>query len=87
MVWEDRVSEHRIMYVCTECADGYPEGCGHYDRSDLRLMPDGRWLCESCFDDTDQTERGNTTDDGEFMSWCDLPAPPAYGPLASEERS
>jgi hypothetical protein len=76
---------HRIMYVCTECADGYPEGCGHYDRNDLRLMPDGKWLCEACFDDTDQADRGNTTDEGEFMSWSDLLAPPAYGPLASDQ--
>src|ERR1700677_2713311 len=37
----------RIMYVCSECADNNPEGCGHYDRNDLRAMPDGRWLCES----------------------------------------
>jgi len=34
----------RIMYVCSECVDDAPESCGHFDRKDLRVMPDGRWL-------------------------------------------
>ena len=71
----------RIMYVCSECADGYPEGCGHFDRNDLRVMPDGRWLCEVCFDDTTQDERGGNADDDEFRVWSDLPPPRAYAPV------
>lgn len=65
------------MYVCTECADNCPECCGHYDRKDLRLMPNGDWLCESCFDDTSQAERGNE-DEEKFRGWRDMPAPPEY---------
>lgn len=73
------MSHHRIMYVCSDCADGHPEGCGHYDRNDLRVLPDDRWLCESCFDDTDQTERGNYDEDA-YRHWADMPAPPEYSP-------
>ena len=70
---------HRIMYVCSDCADGYPEGCGHYDRNDLRALPDGRWLCETCFDETTQIERGNNDED-EYKAWRDFPQPPEYEP-------
>jgi hypothetical protein len=73
------MSNQRIMYVCSDCADGNPEGCGHYDRSDLRVLPDDRWLCESCFDDTDQIERGNHDEDA-YKHWADFPMPPEYGP-------
>lgn len=69
---------HRIMYVCSGCADGNPEGCGHYDRNDLRVLPDGRWLCEACFDDTDQVERGVDLESDEFKNWSDFPPPRAY---------
>ena len=61
--------KQRIMYVCSECAEGCPEACGHYDRTELRVMPDGAWLCESCFDNND---------DNEFLSWGHLPAPEEY---------
>jgi len=40
----------RIMYVCTDCAEAVPENCGHFDRKNLAVMPDGRWLCEFCYD-------------------------------------
>ena len=76
-------TEHRIMYICSECADGYPEGCGHYDRNDLRLMPDGRWLCEVCFDDTSHDERTTDPEADEFKNWSDMPAPPEYGPIST----
>lgn len=36
------MTEQRIMYVCSECADNFPEACGHFDRNDLRVMPDGK---------------------------------------------
>lgn len=78
------MTEHRIMYICTECADGYPEGCGHFDRNDLRAMPDGKWLCKQCFDDTSQIERGNDDED-KYLVWSDLSAPPAYAALRSED--
>lgn len=51
--------QSKLMIVCEVCADNYPEGCGHYNRSNLRVAPDGRWMCESCFDD-DPEFRGKT---------------------------
>ena len=57
-----------IMYVCDECAIEYPENCGHHDRHDLRVMPDGSWLCDGCFDDA------RTAD----QEWSALPLPPEY---------
>jgi hypothetical protein len=71
----------RIMYVCSECADNNPEGCGHYDRNDLRVLPDGRWLCEGCFEETTLADRGTIPDDAEGFDsrgWNDLPPPRAY---------
>jgi hypothetical protein len=79
------MSHQRIMYVCSDCADGNPEGCGHYDRCDLRVLPDGRWLCESCFDDTDQIERGNHDEDA-YKHWGDLPMPPEYAVSSPDRR-
>lgn len=67
----------RILYVCSFCADNNPEMCGHYDRTDLAVMPDGRWLCESCFDE----ERPAPNDDEECApSFVEMPRPPEYGP-------
>ncbi|MGF6434361.1 hypothetical protein [Bradyrhizobium elkanii] len=67
------MTKQRIMYVCSECAEGCPEACGHYDRTELRVMPDGAWLCESCFDNND---------DNEFLSWGHLPAPAEIDAIA-----
>jgi hypothetical protein len=74
------MSEQRIMYVCSECADNVPESCGHYDPNDLRIMPDGKWLCECCFDDTTQVDRGNIDED-KYLDWSDLPPAPEYSPV------
>ena len=70
----------RIMYVCSFCVTEAPESCGHFDPKDLRVMPDGRWLCETCFDDTTQGDRGNLDED-EYRGWDEMPAPPEYGPI------
>lgn len=70
--------KQRIMYVCSECAEGCPEACGHYDRTELRVMPDGAWLCESCFDNND---------DNEFLSWGHLPAPEEYRRIPASAQS
>lgn len=74
------MTEQRIMYVCTRCADDYPECCGYFDRADLRAMPNGDWFCEGCFDDTDQMDRGNLDED-KYLAWSDMPVPPAYGEI------
>lgn len=78
------MTQQRIMYVCSECADSNPEGCGHYDEKDLRVLPGDRWLCEGCFDDTNQIERGNSNED-KYLSWSDLPAPPRYAAVSSQD--
>lgn len=46
----------QIMYVCDLCAESNSEGCGHYDRADLRAWPgdlefEATTLCECCWDD------------------------------------
>jgi hypothetical protein len=61
------------MYVCSGCAGGNPEVCGRYDRRDLRVMPDGRWLCDGCYDDEWLQD--------EKLFWYDLPLPPEYLPV------
>lgn len=68
------MTDRHIMYVCTDCAEGNPEGCGHYDLNDLRVMPDGRWLCEICFDDADVAG-----------DWGDFPFPPEYRPVVTPQ--
>ena len=67
--------QNRIMYVCEECWDSNPENCGHFDRRDLRVMPDGRWICDGCFDDMPQSDLG----------WSQMAQPPEYGPLVSHD--
>lgn len=66
------MSDGKIMYVCELCADENPEICGHYDRNELRIMPDGKWVCEPCFDDG--------SDEDECSDWDSFPRPPEYGP-------
>jgi hypothetical protein len=77
---------HRIMYVCSDCSDSLPESCGFYDRNDLRVIPDGRWLCEGCFDDTDWKDRGEDPEAETSKLWADFPAPPEYAPLLQNDR-
>lgn len=73
---------HKIMYVCEDCADNNPESCGHYDRNDLRVLPDGKWICDGCYDDLTSYDLGlEPDDDGNYPdkpNWSSLKAPPAY---------
>lgn len=72
----------KMMYVCENCADNCPEGCGHYERGDIRKTPGGQWLCESCYDDADPQGIGLKMDDeGEWPErpfWSDLEQAPKY---------
>ncbi len=75
----------RIMYVCTICEEHAPEGCGRFDRTDLRIIPDGRWVCDDCFNEIlESDERGDREIDGgedvEWQAWRDLPIPPEHKP-------
>jgi hypothetical protein len=70
----------RIMYCCTFCADNNPEMCGYFARDNLRLMPDGNWLCDGCFDNRD-------FDPSDDRCWSDFPEPPEYGPVSDDPVS
>jgi hypothetical protein len=47
----------KIMLCCESCVDINPERCGHFRASDLSVTPDGRWLCDDCYDDDDELDR------------------------------
>lgn len=78
---ESKMPAKRVMFCCESCADNYPEGCGYFNRDDLRVMPNGVWLCDGCFTDCDAYDYGfrERDEDGELVKpdWADLPAPPA----------
>lgn len=65
------MTERKIMYVCASCAEGNPEGCGHFETDALGVCPNGDWICQGCFEAADY--------EGD---WNDLPSPPAYGPIS-----
>lgn len=67
----------KLMYVCACCADNNPEGCGHYNRNDLREWPEEGgstiWLCKDCYDSHTSEDLGG----GAKPVWSSLPIPPA----------
>lgn len=69
-----------ILYVCAVCVEtGNNEWCGHEDRNDLRVMPDGRWVCDGCYDEMKWellTDQGD--EDAEPIGWHAMKAPPEY---------
>lgn len=77
----EQSNARRIMFCCEECVDNYPEGCGYFDRNELRVMPNGKWLCASCFDECDARDYGveERDEEGYFVksNWTELPKPPA----------
>ena len=78
---ESKMPAKRVMFCCESCADNYPEGCGYFNRDDLRVMPNGVWLCDGCFTDCDAYDYGfrDRDEDEEIAKpdWLDLPVPPA----------
>ncbi len=56
-----------IMYVCENCRENNPEGCGRYDREEIRFAPNGQWLCDSCYEDMDAYDLGLRPDDDGDM--------------------
>lgn len=71
------MSQDRIMYVCAECAQNSPEGCGHFDRKNLRIAPSGEWACQDCYESASTIDRA---------PWHDLPIPPEYRPVSLQDR-
>ena len=65
-----------IMYVCDSCYAWDAEKCGRFDRNDLRVLPNGEWLCEECFSESDL----DLGEDKPKPDWNDLQAPPEYVP-------
>ena len=65
----------KIMYVCESCAEGNPEGCGHYDPNELRVMPDGTWLCIECVQEVDPLDYGEVCTTGALLK---MPSPPNF---------
>lgn len=59
-----------IWYACDNCAEHSPETSGLQDPSDVRVLPSGKWICDTCYNEED----GNGEDD-----WRDLPKPARYG--------
>lgn len=64
----------RIFYVCTDCCENHPEGSGYQQPNELRVLEDGRWLCEDCYDNEMPSDAPR---------WHTLKAPPEYGPMIS----
>lgn len=64
-------TQEKIMYVCESCANNWPEGCGHFDRADVRVASDGRWLCYGCYEDGEPHDA---------PAWSTLPAATEYVP-------
>lgn len=44
---QEPVAYPKIMYCCEYCSEHNPEMCG-YDRRDIYVTNDGRWLCDGC---------------------------------------
>ncbi|MEO0034253.1 MAG: hypothetical protein RLZZ501_276 [Pseudomonadota bacterium] len=70
-----------IMYVCDPCFEGAPEGCGHFDRNDLRVVPaTGRYadvtICRDCWDNWHDFRCDEPRPD-----WADLKSPPEFAPV------
>jgi hypothetical protein len=76
----ESAAQNKIMYVCESCFDGAPEGCGHFDRTDLRMIPDGTWLCEICYDELSASDVGIEDEDERKPAWSSLAPPPQYVP-------
>lgn len=76
-----------ICYGCDCCAEE-AEGWATVDRSYVRVMPDGSWLCNICYDDGPLDGYGVaplTTDFKEWPEWESFPPPPEYGSVESVE--
>ena len=67
----------KLHYVCEPCYLNAPEQCGRL-REDIRIMPDGRWLCDECFQDEMA---------GESPRDADYPNPQDFERRAAEAKA
>lgn len=73
-----------IMYVCEPCQENAPECCGYNDRKDIRVMPDGTWVCEFCFqENASDFDVRPLSEDGDMPIFSDFENPPEYKPAVA----
>lgn len=78
--------DHRVYFACECCEEHNPEGAVSV-REDTCVMPDGTWLCSSCYADCDKSAYGmvaTDVDDFEFPRFDDMPHPAPYALAVSE---
>lgn len=71
----------RIYYECVECMNEGDGTCYHHN--EVRLLPSGDWICESCYENAGQwSYRDKPADwpDDQDDRWHDLPPVPKYAP-------
>lgn len=69
-----------VYFMCQCCEEENPENAVCC-REDIGVMPDGTWLCDSCYSDCEKTAYGliaNDVEDFEFPRFEDLPRPAPY---------
>lgn len=86
-----------ILYVCECCYDHSPDVAGHRDHKELRVMPNGQWLCEDCYWNMDTPDLTGTYgvepaaydadgDVDEWPRWSGFSIPPEYVPSTGEDQ-
>lgn len=75
-----------IYYSCCNCRDHGEGTC--YPRDMVRLIPNGEWICESCFEEDPPwthvpKPEGWDEDNDDVPRWHDLPPVPKYVPEAA----
>lgn len=66
------MADPKIMYVCQPCYENAPEACGRFDRKELRVLPDGTWVCSECHEHAEDLGLGSVP------GWSKLLPPPAH---------
>lgn len=72
--------DRRVLFMCQCCEEDEPDGAV-CRREDIAVMPDGTWLCDSCYADCEKTAYGlipSAVEDFEFPGFEDLPRPAPY---------
>src|SRR5208282_669777 len=61
----------KIAYVCGSCWENNSEASCYERREELRITPNGEWMCDCCYEyDPDK--------DQNAIAWDKLPLPPEY---------
>jgi len=71
-----------IYYACKCCEEESPESAV-FRREDVRVIPGGDWICETCFDDAGAwtyVARPEGIENPDPTDWRDLPEVPEHVP-------